>query len=159
MTKIAKIISGGQTGVGRAALDFARDYGIPYGGIVPKGGITEDCRTAPGILRYYPQLQEASSEAYSVRSYLNVKAADATVVVRPRRKILSRGTNSTILSARELNRPLKEVEPHQVRALIEWIDRELGDELVINFAGPLASEWREGYSQTYRLLEDLFCAE
>ena len=39
---IAKIISGGQTGADRAALDFAIKHSIPYGGWVPKWRRTED---------------------------------------------------------------------------------------------------------------------
>jgi hypothetical protein len=38
----SRIVSGGQTGVDRAALDIARELGMPYGGFVPKGRWTED---------------------------------------------------------------------------------------------------------------------
>jgi hypothetical protein len=41
---IKKIISGGQTGADRAALDVAIEYGIPHGGWVPRGRKTEDGR-------------------------------------------------------------------------------------------------------------------
>jgi len=41
-TKLQKIISGGQTGVDRAALDVGMELGIPIGGYCPKGRRSED---------------------------------------------------------------------------------------------------------------------
>jgi len=45
-----KIISGGQTGVDRAALDVAIEWGIEWGGWCPKGGWTEDLIDPPDVL-------------------------------------------------------------------------------------------------------------
>jgi len=59
MVKIEKIISGGQTGADRAALDFAIANGIPYGGWLPKGRKTEDCTLD---LKYH--LQEMPTTDY-----------------------------------------------------------------------------------------------
>jgi hypothetical protein len=39
---LCKIISGGQTGVDKAALDFAIEFGISNGGWVPHGRKAED---------------------------------------------------------------------------------------------------------------------
>jgi hypothetical protein len=64
---IEKIISGGQTGVDRAALDVAMELGIPCGGWCPQGRRAEDGR----IREHYP-LQETSSKEYPVRTRLNV---------------------------------------------------------------------------------------
>ena len=64
---IEKIISGGQTGVDRAALDVALELGIPCGGWCPKGRRAEDGR----ISDHYP-LQQASSAEYPVRTQLSV---------------------------------------------------------------------------------------
>jgi hypothetical protein len=47
---IKKIISGGQTGADRAALDVALKFGIPHGGWIPKGRKTED-GTLPEIYK------------------------------------------------------------------------------------------------------------
>ena len=49
-----KIISGGQTGIDRAALDAAIEMGVDYGGWCPKGGWAEDFRKPPGLLARYP---------------------------------------------------------------------------------------------------------
>ena len=39
---ISKIISGGQTGVDRGAIEAALELGFPYGGLIPKGRLAED---------------------------------------------------------------------------------------------------------------------
>ena len=49
--KIARIRTGGQSGVDRAALDFAIEHNIPYCGWCPKGGWAEDYPDPPGLLR------------------------------------------------------------------------------------------------------------
>src|SRR5581483_11936953 len=55
---MVKILSGGQTGVDRAALDAAITRGLPCGGWCPKGGWAEDMPGPPGLLALYPMLQE-----------------------------------------------------------------------------------------------------
>ncbi len=67
MTTLSKIISGGQTGVDRAALDVAMEVGISCGGWCPQGRRAED---GPIPARY--PLEECSSPAYPVRTQLNV---------------------------------------------------------------------------------------
>ena len=56
--RIIRIRSGGQSGVDRAALDFARCQNIEICGWCPKGGWAEDYPEAPGIKEMYPELQE-----------------------------------------------------------------------------------------------------
>ena len=73
---INKLISGGQTGVDRAALDIALDLGIPCGGWCPKGRLAED----GAIDDRYPLLETDSPE-YSVRTEMNVKDSDATLII------------------------------------------------------------------------------
>jgi hypothetical protein len=72
---LQKLISGGQTGVDRAALDFAIAHGIPHGGWCPRGRLAED-GTVP--LRY--QLRETPNAEYGQRTEWNVRDADATVI-------------------------------------------------------------------------------
>jgi hypothetical protein len=72
----SKIISGGQTGVDRAALDIALESGIPCGGWCPKGRKAEDGTIDPK----YP-LKETKSEEYRFRTESNVLEADATLVL------------------------------------------------------------------------------
>jgi len=76
MYKIKKIISGGQTGADRAALDFAIDNDIPHGGWIPKGRITEG-----GQLPDKYRLQEMETTSYDKRTEQNVIDSDGTVIV------------------------------------------------------------------------------
>lgn len=73
---LKKIISGGQTGADQAALDAAIEFGIPHGGWVPRGRMTEDGRL-PDIYR----LQEISSISYDQRAEMNIVDSDGTLVV------------------------------------------------------------------------------
>ena len=52
------ILSGGQSGVDRAALDAAIERGLGYRGWCPKGGWAEDLQEPPGLLAQYPHLRE-----------------------------------------------------------------------------------------------------
>ncbi|HYC37840.1 MAG TPA: putative molybdenum carrier protein [Usitatibacter sp.] len=76
MDSIRKIISGGQTGVDRAALDAALALGVEAGGWCPHGRRAED---GP-ISRRYP-LKETRTEKYPPRTALNVREADATLIL------------------------------------------------------------------------------
>ena len=70
-----KIISGGQTGVDRAALDVAIERGMPWGGWCPKGGWAEDLPDAPGLLAKYPNLRETALPHPLQRTEWNVRDA------------------------------------------------------------------------------------
>jgi hypothetical protein len=72
---LTKIISGGQTGADRAALDAAIEYGVPHGGWIPKGRRTEDGRLPD---RYI--LQETSNIGYPQRTKLNILDSDGTLI-------------------------------------------------------------------------------
>ena len=73
---ITKIISGGQTGADRAALDFAIKMKIPHGGWIPKGRLAED-----GPLPEKYQLLEMSTTSYPKRTEQNVIDSDATLIL------------------------------------------------------------------------------
>ena len=64
--KISRIRTGGQSGVDRAAMDFAREFSIPLCGWCPKDGWAEDYPIAPGLLTDYPELTETPVEALSL---------------------------------------------------------------------------------------------
>jgi hypothetical protein len=71
---IGRLVSGGQTGVDRAALDVALKLGIPCGGWCPRGRQAED-----GVIPARYPLAETPSEGYSERTRWNVRDADATL--------------------------------------------------------------------------------
>ncbi len=93
------LISGGQTGVDRAALDFALAMKIPCSGWCPAGRRAED---GP-IAEYYP-LREASSELYQQRTRLNVRDSDATLIIAG--GSTSNGTRLTIEYCQKMRKPL-----------------------------------------------------
>jgi predicted Rossmann-fold nucleotide-binding protein len=76
VTLLKKIISGGQTGVDRAALDVAMRLGIAHGGWIPKGRLTE-----AGPLPPHYQLQEMPTTDYDARTEKNVLDSDGTLII------------------------------------------------------------------------------
>jgi predicted Rossmann fold nucleotide-binding protein DprA/Smf involved in DNA uptake len=146
--KVLKIVSGGQTGVDRAALDAAMSLGLPCGGWCPRGRRSEDGR----IPEAYP-LVETSTSRYPERTERNVHEADGTLVLcwgRPRG-----GTALTVALARRHRRPVLVLdlsgEP-ALEAVAAWI-REHAIE-VLNVAGPRAGEVPDIYQRARRYLED-----
>jgi len=138
---IAKIISGGQTGVDRAALDAAIAAGIHHGGWCPRGRLAEDGK----IPRKY-QLQETDSRSYWVRTQKNVQESDGTLILY--RRAMTSGTALTKRFACELRKPLFYIDlamcnqnnSHadlKMRDLLLWL--RLRQIQVLNVAGPRRS--------------------
>jgi len=128
-----KIISGGQTGVDRAALDAAADVGLPCAGTVPKGRRAEDGR----IPDRYP-VQEGASSRYADRTRRNVLDADATLILC--RGVISGGTQLTVELAETTGKPFCVVDlsdPQAPRRASEFIARVRPQTL--NVAGPRES--------------------
>lgn len=98
--KPKRIVSGGQTGADRAALDFALANGFECGGWCPRGRIAED----GSIPAKYP-LRETESAEYPPRTRRNVEESDATVIFDAPGKTPSRGTRLTVRVCEELQRP------------------------------------------------------
>jgi hypothetical protein len=90
-----KIISGGQTGVDRAALDVAIALGIPCGGYCPKGRLAEDGR----IPDLYP-LEEMPTADYPARTRANIAAAGMTLILIAQESDLRGGTMLTLRMAK-----------------------------------------------------------
>ena len=96
---LQKIISGGQTGADRAALDFAIRHGIPHGGWCPHGRQAED-----GLIDARYQLVETPSDNPAQRTEWNVRDSDATLIVSISQK-LAGGSLKTLEFARAQNKP------------------------------------------------------
>jgi len=129
----ARIVSGGQTGVDRAALDAAADLGLGRGGWCPRGRRAED---GPIPRRY--ELREAPVADYAVRTRLNVRDSDATLVVV--KGAADPGTRLTMRLARASRRPLRVVDldrPPPPPAVRAWLRRHRVGTL--NVAGPRES--------------------
>src|SRR6516225_9704134 len=113
-----KIISGGQTGVDRAALDVAMQLGIPCGGFCPKGRKSED-----GIIPEKYPLIETATDNYPERTELNIKTSDGTVILFI--KVLDRGTQLTGELCKRHRKPFllidlaDEIEHRDVKSWLE----------------------------------------
>ena len=75
------IVSGGQSGVDRAALDVAIELGIAYRGWCPKGGWAEDMLKPPGVLNLYAELRETPDADPRQRTEWNVRDSDRLMVL------------------------------------------------------------------------------
>ncbi|MBN1928913.1 MAG: putative molybdenum carrier protein [Chlorobiaceae bacterium] len=130
---LARIVSGGQSGVDRGALDAAAEAGLEHGGWCPRGRRAEDGAIPP---RY--RLAETPSPRYAVRTAWNVRDSDGTLVLISGPP--AGGTKLAVECARRFARPcmVVELEEADVGALAEWI-WENGIE-VLNVAGPRESE-------------------
>ena len=156
MNKIAFIRTGGQTGVDRAALDFARKNNISIVGWCSKNGWAEDMPCSPGIRTLYPELKETPEEDVSQRTKWNVRDSHATLIISPKNSILSRGTNLTKQTAKEYKRPYLEVKnAEDIDKIIDFLNK-LGNELTLNVGGPRESECPEAYQITTNILEKVF---
>jgi len=145
-----KIVSGGQTGVDRAALDVALKHGIECGGWCPAGRLDEFGR----IPDQYP-VRELQAGGFAERTLQNVKDSDGTVIIYPGK--LSGGTEQTVRFCVELQRPYQLIDASKLSA--EDAARLIADFVlknkikILNVAGPRQSEWPEGYDYAYRALE------
>jgi hypothetical protein len=136
--RVVRVVSGGQTGVDRAALDAARMLGLPLGGWCPAGGWAEDLTEPPGVRASFPELTETPSADPEQRTEWNVRDSDATLVLT-REGLRSPGTAATIAFAAALERPHLVVDVGAPELVESWLQR-LGRGLVLNVAGPRESE-------------------
>ena len=136
-----KIVSGGQTGVDRAALDVAIELGLEYGGWCPKGGLAEDFPRPPGLLSHYPQLQATPLENPEQRTEWNVRDSDASLILT-QGSARSNGMQYTVAKAKEHARRhlLLDLQyPDRQRKAMTWL-AGLAALHVLNIAGPGESE-------------------
>jgi hypothetical protein len=116
--KLEKIISGGQTGVDRAALDIAIELNITHGGWCPKG-----CKAEDGVIPAKYHLQETPSDRYSERTEWNVRDSDGTLIIIKNLPPTG-GTKLTIDKALKLKKPcfiLDLSKEPQIDDFIIWI--------------------------------------
>lgn len=132
---LEKIISGGQTGADRAALDAALEHGFPIGGSCPAGRKAEDGPIDPHYL-----LKEIAG-GYRARTRQNVKDADGTAVFYS--GYLGGGTEQTVAFCIRANKPYKLLDielvsvEHATDAVLSFISDY--DVQVLNVAGPRQS--------------------
>lgn len=146
------IISGGQTGVDRGALDAALDVGVLSGGWCPAGRRAEDGTIPPR----YP-VTELIDAGYDERTQKNVEDSDGTLAISF--GSASGGTARTIELCQKLGRPHFVVDAaivpleEAVRQAVRFV-REEGIRR-LNVAGPRASGEPRGYGYAYALVRGL----
>lgn len=147
---LLQVVSGGQNGVDRAALEVALALGIPCGGWCPRGRRAEDGAIA---LRY--PLQETPSPDYAQRTRWNVRDSDATLILY--RDRLRGGTALTARIGAELRRPWLEIaltQPWDPSAVRDWLESEAV--AILNVAGPRESQAPGIYAEAAAWLRAMF---
>lgn len=150
---LRKIISGGQTGADRAALDWAVANKVLHGGYCPKGRLAED-----GPIPTSYALVETKTDKYPERTKLNVETSNATLVIVGESK-LTRGSKLTVTHAEKKQKPVLVVysagadQPTEAQAaeVKAWLEKH--DPTMLNVAGSRASTSPNVYAFTRALLD------
>ncbi|HET7679906.1 MAG TPA: putative molybdenum carrier protein [Xanthobacteraceae bacterium] len=144
-----KIITGGQSGVDRAALDVAIALGIPYGGWCPRGGWAEDLPDPPGLLARYPRLRETPLSDPAQRTQWNLRDSEAVLIIALASGLaVSKGTALAREIAERDDKPLLVVGPDEADAALraaQWLagllaGRDRNRLLALGIGGPRESE-------------------
>ena len=157
---VACVVSGGQTGVDRAALDAAIEVGMPYRGWCPAGGWAEDLEDPPGLLATYPLLRETPGRDPRVRTEWNVRDSDATLVLALGDHPGSSGTALAVRTARDLGRSCLVTRPADLVGIHAWLDSLGGSAaaVTLNIGGPRESEEPGLYAAARATLEPVLTA-
>jgi hypothetical protein len=147
---LKKIVSGGQTGVDRAALDAAIQMGIPHGGWIPKGRLTEQ-----GPLPESYNLREMPTDSYPARTEKNVIDSDGTLIIS--RGVPQGGTDYTRKMALRHSKQMLHIDLSLYTNLLDaaslvssWI--QMNQIETLNVAGPRASKDADIYDEALVLL-------
>jgi hypothetical protein len=171
---LLRIVSGGQTGVDRGALDAALELGVDCGGWCPAGRLAED----EMIPERYPVI-ELTDGGYAERTAQNVADSDGTLIISNGKPI--GGTRETVERCMQMQKPYLVIDC-KVVPIDQAIDLAVGfvshlssraiaieltnvrtrltaekapsrrGNLVLNVAGPRASQWPEGNAVTSQII-------
>jgi hypothetical protein len=147
---IEKIISGGQTGADRGAIDAALKYSFPYGGWIPKGRLTEY-----GTLPDEYKLKEMPTKIYPARTEKNVLASDGTVIITHGK--LTGGSALTKKFAKKHKRPYLHINLNETPAFLAsseinaWINKNNIE--ILNVAGSRASKDPQIYEDAKYIIQ------
>ncbi|NNM60469.1 MAG: molybdenum cofactor carrier [Legionellales bacterium] len=166
---VEKIVSGGQTGVDRAALDVAVALGINHGGWCPRRRL---CET--GLIPSTYNLKETTTSTWDERTILNIRDSDATLVLLNKTPInVTDGTILTLQETKKTKKPLlivdikalniideddKSIKFHDIESIIQYILDWLvqKDIKILNIAGPRESQAQGIYEEAKKFLYNCF---
>jgi hypothetical protein len=150
---IERIISGGQTGADRAALDCAIAFDIEHGGWCPKGRLSED-----GVIDHRYKLWEMPNSNYRKRTRQNVIDSDATLILNLGK--LDGGTLKTQEFAIQHGKPFLVVQLDDsangdpLETALVWLRNHTPH--ILNVAGPRESKRPGIYQRSYDFLSALW---
>ena len=153
MISVRQIISGGQTGVDRAAFDAAIKMGLEIGGFVPKNRLAEDAR----VPKKYKNLIETETPEYKERTRLNVVNSDATLILSNGE--LAGGSKLTEELAKRAQKPVLHLDFQRLSSeelmasARRWLDAI--NPKILNIAGPRASSDVGIYKTAFEFLSEL----
>lgn len=149
---LKKIVSGGQTGVDRGALDAALVLKFPCGGWCPDGRLAED-----GVIDDRYPMQELIGGDYADRTTENVKDADGTAIIHY--GDLVGGTAQTYSDCKSMLKPYLLIDATQIKSaqaaslVYQFIqDKNIA---VLNVAGPRESKVKGAYEYSYDVISIL----
>lgn len=152
------VVSGGQTGVDRSALDAAMEAHLPYRGWCPKGGWAEDCPNPPGVRLRYRNLEETPDIAPQQRTEWNVRDSDALMVLVDGGGLaVSGGTALALKQAQAQGKPHIVIDvdsPDAPRQAKDFLNSRNGQAVCI--AGPRESQAPGIYGKAKNLLLKAF---
>jgi hypothetical protein len=132
---ITKVLSGGQAGADRGALNFCIKHGIPHGGWCPKGRRAED-----GPIPLIYNLQETESSQYPPRTIKNIQESDVTIIFTPQK--VGHGSQLTLTTCINAHKPYFHVRVDadslipwamQLQKLADWLEMRWPS--IVNVAG------------------------
>lgn len=159
MSRLAKVIAGGQTGVDQAALRAALEAGLDVGGWCPPGRLCES-GTIPAVFPLRETPQERSELApdvpRSLRTEWNVRDSDATLILEPAAGA-DPGTEVARRCAARYGRPTLDCDPEDPEAasrIVRWLKTlQIG---VLNVAGPSEGSSPGIHDASYGVLVEVF---